>query len=93
MSFGECFESIEFCTVSDVFGEGVPEGGSSNWEGSVTQVRCLVLWGGVRKFASEERRVRAVEQIGKVGGCLVVEGFVSEEEYFEYFKMPYKQIC
>ena len=35
----------------------------------------------MRKFASEERRVRAVEQIGKVGGCLVVEGFVSEEEY------------
>ena len=25
----------------------------------------------------------AVEQIGKVGGCLVVEGFVSEDEYFE----------
>ena len=25
----------------------------------------------------------AVEQIGKVGGCLVVEGFESEEEYFE----------
>ena len=28
-------------------------------------------------------RVMAVEQIDKVGGCLVVEGFVSEEEYFE----------
>ena len=25
----------------------------------------------------------AVEQIDKVGWCLVVEGFVSEEEYFE----------
>ena len=28
-------------------------------------------------------RVMAVEQIGKVGGCLVVEGFVIEEENFE----------
>ena len=28
--------------------------------------------------------VMAVEQIGKVGGCLVVEGFLSEEEYFEW---------
>ena len=28
-------------------------------------------------------RVMAVEQIGKVGRCLVVEGFVSEDEYFE----------
>ena len=33
--FGECFEGAEFCTVSDVFGDGVPEGGGSNWEGCV----------------------------------------------------------
>ena len=43
VSFGECFEGIKVCTVSDVFEEGVREGGNY-WEGSVTpDLRCIEM--------------------------------------------------
>ena len=47
MSFGECFEDIKVCTVTDVFGEGVPEGGGSYLEGSVAPGSVLVVEGEV----------------------------------------------
>ena len=40
------------------------------------QVRCLVLSGGDRRLASEERRLQegvVVEQVGKVGGGQIME--------------------
>lgn len=69
-----------------MFGEGIPEGGGSNGEGSVSPGSVL----GFRD--SEEVGIRGaevtgrgvvVEQVSEVGGGLVVEGFVGEKEEFE----------
>ena len=61
MSFGECFEGIEVCTVSDVFGERVSEGGGSYWEGSVAPGSVLgSMWW------SEEGCVRGIKGVGRV---------------------------
>ena len=80
VSFGDCFEDCELCRVSDVFVEGVPEGGSSYWEGSVTPGLVLgpVRWreevcvGGVKGTG----RVVVVEQVGEMGGRLDERGGV-----------------
>ena len=61
VSFGECSGRVEFCTVSDVFGEDDPEAGGSNWEGSVAPGSGLgsVCWG-------EEVCVGGAEGTGRV---------------------------
>ena len=54
------------------------------------QVRCLVLSGCERRFASDDRRLRVsvvVEQVSEVGRGLVMEGFVGEEEELEVDSM------
>ena len=70
-----------------MFREGVPEGGSSDGEGSVTPGPVLGSdWRGQEVGvggAEAAGRGVAVEHVGEITGGLVVEGFVGEEEDFK----------
>ncbi len=74
-------------TLTDVFGERVPEGGGSYGEGSVAPGPVLgsVWWRQEVSIRGAEAagRIVAVEQVGEVGGGLVMESFVGEEKDFE----------
>ncbi|MEQ2209228.1 hypothetical protein XENOCAPTIV_026958 [Xenoophorus captivus] len=69
----------------DLFGERIPEGGSSCGEGSVTPGSVLgsEWWrqeAGIRRDAG---RSVTVEQVGEVAWGSVMEGFLGEKDYFE----------
>lgn len=75
------------CTVMDVFGEGVPEGGSHYGEGPVTPGLVLSSkWRrqevGIRGAEAVVRSV-TVEQVGEIAWGLVMEGFVGKKEDFQ----------
>ena len=69
-----------------MFGEGIPEGGGSNGEGSVPPGSVLGFWDseeiGIRGAEVTGRGV-GEEQVSEVGGGLVMEGFMGEKEEFE----------
>ena len=71
----------------DVFGRGAPEGGGSNREGSIPPGSVIGLRdseeNGIRRTKGAGRDVR-VEKVCEVGGGLVVECFMGEEEDFKF---------
>ena len=77
-----------------MFGEGVPEGGGSSREGSVPPCSVLSLGDGEKKCirgAEGTWRDVWVEKVREVGGGLVMECFMGEEEDLEFYPLLDKE--